>query len=567
MKKKIANLLVLFSFILLISCKGESEHALAIFDKVKHIVDQYPDSALLLLDSIQNPYELNKSEFAEFVLRSVQARHKAEKDIGSDTLIFDVNDYYREKNDSENLALSTFYCGQVLQSQNKLEKATAMYLKARTLADKTNNIDLSILADFYIGFINYKQYLSKEARTHLKQADAKIAITKRSYKNEIAIKTYITNSFFLEEVLDSALVYYTQGLAIAEKNNDLDEQITLKQIMSVAFLARKDTNSSKKTIKSALSLSTQIPNKSRLPEIYLSLSEIFQAENQVDSALYYTDLALKAAGDYDIKAIIYDAISRLEESRGNYQKGLEYFRIYADYADSIYNQKQDHNIIAVQKKYNFEMMQNANQKLTIEKLWITIALIVSAFMSMIIVFYIYKKRTRDKEALFLAKQQIYQLKEIVTKRDKKEDDNNEVNKKLRTALIEQLDIIKKVSLLEGFISDGDQIKLSGKVILQKVNKIIYKSTDDLDWSAFFQTVNALYDDFLVKLAHTYPTLTEDEILICCLLKIGLSNEEIRLLLKSTTNIIQKKKSSIREKTGMKKQEHFVKQLDNLLNSQ
>ncbi len=92
MKKKIANLLVLFSFILLISCKGESEHALAIFDKVKHIVDQYPDSALLLLDSIQNPYELNKSEFAEFVLRSVQARHKAEKDIGSDTLIFDVND-------------------------------------------------------------------------------------------------------------------------------------------------------------------------------------------------------------------------------------------------------------------------------------------------------------------------------------------------------------------------------------------------------------------------------------------------------------------------------------------
>ncbi len=567
MKKKIANLLVLFSFILLISCKGESEHALAIFDKVKHIVDQYPDSALLLLDSIQNPYELNKSEFAEFVLRSVQARHKAEKDIGSDTLIFDVNDYYREKNDSENLALSTFYCGQVLQSQNKLEKATAMYLKARTLADKTNNIDLSILADFYIGFINYKQYLSKEARTHLKQADAKIAITKRSYKNEIAIKTYITNSFFLEEVLDSALVYYTQGLAIAEKNNDLDEQITLKQIMSVAFLARKDTNSSKKTIKSALSLSTQIPNKSRLPEIYLSLSEIFQAENQVDSALYYTDLALKAAGDYDIKAIIYDAISRLEESRGNYQKGLEYFRIYADYADSIYNQKQDHNIIAVQKKYNFEMMQNANQKLTIEKLWITIALIVSAFMSMIIVFYIYKKRTRDKEALFLAKQQIYQLKEIVTKRDKKEDDNNEVNKKLRTALIEQQDIIKKVSLLEGFISDGDQIKLSGKVILQKVNKIIYKSTDDLDWSAFFQTVNALYDDFLVKLAHTYPTLTEDEILICCLLKIGLSNEEIRLLLKSTTNIIQKKKSSIREKTGMKKQEHFVKQLDNLLNSQ
>ncbi len=256
--------------------------------------------------------------------------------------------------------------------------------------------------------------------------------------------------------------------------------------------------------------------------------------------------------------------TELEESRKDYQKGLEYLRIYANYADSIYHQKQDHNLIEVQKKYNFEMIQNANRKLTIEKLWITVVLIISVLTVLLISFSTYKKRTKDKESLFLAKQQIYQLREIVTKQDKKEGENNEIDKKLRMALVEQLDIIKKLSLLEGFLSDSDSSKLSGKTVLQKVNKIIYKSTEELNWSPFFQSVNALYDDFLIQLAQTYPTLTEDEILICCLLKIGLSNEEIRLLLKSTANIIQKKKSSIREKTGMKKQEHFVKQLDYLL---
>lgn len=556
--------LVLFTTILLASCRNQSASAEAIFEEVESIVEQYPDSALRLLDSIQNPYELNKSQFAQFTLRSVQAKHKAEKDIAADTLIFQAKDYYEKAKDEQNLALALFYSGQVLHAQAKIEEATKMYLEARALADKVKNVHLSVLADFYIGLLNYEQYLCKDARVHFKLADAKIATTQGLYKNEIAIKAYIANSFFIEQALDSALLYYNQALEIAKQHNDLDEQITLNQTMSAAFLDNGDINLSIEAIKHALSLSSQTQNRSRLPEIYLSLSNVFQTEHQTDSALYYTDLALNLTKDYGLKAVIYDAISELEELRGNYQKSLEYFRIYADYADSIYNQKQDHNIIEVQKKYNFEMMQNANRKLTIEKLWITIALIVSALVIIIILFSVYKKRTKNKEDLYLAKQQIYQLKEVLTRKDKQEDENNEINKKLRSALIEQLDITTKVSLLEGFLNDGDDTKVSGKAVLQKVNKIIYKSTEKFNWNAFFQSVNALYDDFLIRLAQAYPALTEDEILICCLLKIGLSNEEIRLLLKSTPNIVQKKKSVIREKTGMKKQEHFVKQLDDLI---
>lgn len=556
--------LVLFTTILLASCRNQSASAEAIFEEVESIVEQYPDSALRLLDSIQNPYELNKSQFAQFTLRSVQAKHKAEKDIAADTLIFQAKDYYEKAKDEQNLALALFYSGQVLHAQAKIEEATKMYLEARALADKVKNVHLSVLADFYIGLLNYEQYLCEDARVHFKLADAKATAIKDKYKNEITIKTHIANSFLLEYELDSALFYYSKGLEIAKQHRDLDEQIILNQIMSIAFLSNEDIALAKKTIKHALSLSSQTHNTSRLPKIYLSLSNVFQAEHQIDSALYYTNLALRLPQDFDLKANIYETMSDLEETRGNFQESLVYLHFYVDYVDSIYNQKQDHNIVEVQKKYNFEIIQNANRKLTIEKLWITIALIVSALVIIIILFSVYKKRTKNKEDLYLAKQQIYQLKEVLTRKDKQEDENNEINKKLRSALIEQLDITTKVSLLEGFLSDGDDTKVSGKAVLQKVNKIIYKSTEKFNWNAFFQSVNALYDDFLIRLAQAYPALTEDEILICCLLKIGLSNEEIRLLLKSTPNIVQKKKSVIREKTGMKKQEHFVKQLDDLI---
>lgn len=188
-----------------------------------------------------------------------------------------------------------------------------------------------------------------------------------------------------------------------------------------------------------------------------------------------------------------------------------------------------------------------------------IVFIIFILFVLIVLFYIYRKRGMDKEALRIAKQQIFQLKEMIAYKEKEEAG---ANKKLREALYEQLDIIKKVSLLGGLL--GDDTKLSGKAVLQKVNKIIYKSNEVFDWSPLFQSVNALYGDYLTRLKDTFPTLTEDEVLVCCLVKIGFSNEEVSLLLRSGYNYAQKKKTSIREKTGMKPQEHFVKQLDSLI---
>jgi len=361
------------------------------------------------------------------------------------------------------------------------------------------------------------------------------------------------------QTIDSTLFYERKNLEIAELNNDLAEQIKLNHFIGITLLEGGDISGAKEVTLYAMALCKQADNNSRLPRIYGNLADIYQEENKIDSALYYAKMALMSTNDNRYKSVFYETLSDIEESRGNFQKSLEYLHFYIDYADSLYNQNQKYNILEVQKKYNFVSIQNANRKLIIEKLWIFIALIISVLFLIIILFYIYRKRTLNKEAILVARQQIHQLKEMISKRKKEE---NDANKKLRDALYEQLDIIKKVSLLEGFL--GDDTKLPGNVILRKVNKIIYKSNENFDWNTIFQSVNALYEDYLIRLKNTFPSLTEDEILVCCLLKIGFNNEEISLLLKSGTNFAQKKKTSIRKKTGMKKQEHFMKQLDELI---
>ena len=57
-------------------------------------VAQHPDSALILLDSISNPYRLNNKEQNTYWLLRIQAKDKLYKDITCDTIILVMSLYY-----------------------------------------------------------------------------------------------------------------------------------------------------------------------------------------------------------------------------------------------------------------------------------------------------------------------------------------------------------------------------------------------------------------------------------------------------------------------------------------
>ena len=544
------------------SCNMNQKKVEMIYGKVENIVEQYPDSALIFLDAIQNPYELSKAQYARYVLLSVQAKDKDDQDIATDTLIFQARDYFQKKNDGKNLALAAFYSGRVLQSQGKFEEAMKTYFDAKETARKTKNIYLCGLIEFFIGDLNYDHDVYNEAITHYKNSIIDFSHFEGKCNNQIAAYSCIGNSFLLIESVDSAFIYYSKGLELAEQCNDSIVQISVRQNMGVAYLQSGNPEQAKILLRQALSLTVDEINKAK---IYRSLAEISFQENKKDSAVYYSKLALDMSdNDRYLKVGIYGLLSEIEESAGSYQKSLDYYKQYVDNLSSVFEENESSNILEVQKKYDFELLQSANKKLVIQRLWIFIALIL--FIT-IVVFVIYRNHKSNKEALLIAKQQIYQLKEMVAKKDddnpnSTDEANNDMNRKLRDVLFKQLDAFKKISLVEGYLKKEE--KERGKEVLKKVNAIIYDSNNQFDWNMFYRIVNTLYDDFLIRLAGLYPELDKEEILICCLSKIGFSNMEIALLVKSKKDIIQKKKSVIREKTGMKKQVNFVKQLEEIV---
>ena len=106
----ILNILVISKLALLLticSC-SEQKEVNDILLKVENIVEQQPDSALQLLNTVLFPENLNKAMYNKYYLLLLQAKDKSYKDITSDTVIFAVKNYYIRKKDFSNAAIAAF---------------------------------------------------------------------------------------------------------------------------------------------------------------------------------------------------------------------------------------------------------------------------------------------------------------------------------------------------------------------------------------------------------------------------------------------------------------------------
>ena len=544
--------IVLITFIML-SCKREFRKSESILQRAESIVELHPDSALSLLEMIRNPYLLTKEQYAKYALRLVQAKDKCDKDISSDTLIFPARDYFKIKNSLNELAFAEFYCGRVLQTKGNRNEAMKAYLDAGTVARELNDKGLVGLSEFFCGLLDYDQHLFDESIVHLKEATINFAQSEGKNKNQVVPYNYIGNSFLLKQLPDSAFFYYNKGLLIATQNNDSVNQRNIIQNIGITFLKLGNVKQAKESLKKAFVLSS---NELQKAQVYFNLADIYYREGFKDSSLFYLNHSLSMASDNaPMLANVYRLLSKIKESSGNYQQAMSYNEQYTKYLAKVLDEKKDFSILDIQKKYNFELLENANSRLLIERQWIFIGLILfvtTAFLAF------YHNRSKNRESMLIAERQIFQLKEMVNKRVGSNAKNNE----LRKTLIKQLDIVKKISLIESYLKNDE--KINGKEVLRKVNEIIY-GQEDYNWNVFNEMANALYDNYLERLSNVFPDLSETELLICCFSKIGLNNMEISLLIKTTQNAVQKRKSVIRQKTDMIEQENFIKQLDQIVN--
>lgn len=128
MKKNIVFLLILIP-IIWISCDGMG-HQTIDFRKIENLMPQHPDSALMLLEQIENKENLSRKDKAHYYLLLTETQDKTFVKHETDSLIAIATDYYEETDDLERKAKAWFYKGRINQNLNHPLKAQEYFLNA-----------------------------------------------------------------------------------------------------------------------------------------------------------------------------------------------------------------------------------------------------------------------------------------------------------------------------------------------------------------------------------------------------------------------------------------------------
>jgi len=532
--------------LVLFSC-GDSKNVRKLLKEAEILVEQSPESACTLLDSIRYPQELNKKQYARYLLLWVEAKDKTYQDISTDTLIFWSRNYFQSKNDCYRWAKAEFYCGRVYHARGEYDQASEAYLKAESIAQKTGDNNLKGLICYFIGNLYYDQRQCLEAIFKFKQAQEYFSRAPDNYEREIGIYTMIGNSFLIKEKNDSAWFYFDKALILAKVHNNSNQIAQVKHNMGILQWKTGDLSSAKAHLQSALSLNGDNESEAM---IRLNLARIYADLNRMDSAEYHIRLALdslKKSGNFSALTKAYRTLSLVEEKTSDYKKALYYQREYSANLSNLFAENNRYHLQETEKKYNFELLQNEKNKLWIERQGAIIVLLI-LLCAIGAVFCRLRGKAASNRAIRLekemalseARKKIYELEELTNSIGKEEN-------KLRNLAIKYLDIYRSACATEREMGENKQ--LSGKDFIQKMNKILYGHPEH-DWDKLYPILNESYKGFFGQLKRKYPQLTESEFRICCLTYASFDNTEIALNLDLSKNTIQRRKSEIRQKLNI-----------------
>ncbi|MEG1587560.1 MAG: hypothetical protein RR346_11885, partial [Bacteroidales bacterium] len=165
------------------------------------------------------------------------------------------------------------------------------------------------------------------------------------------------------------------------------------------------------------------------------------------------------------------------------------------------------------------LLQNYQDKITSENKTLKAnyrrAILVSAgiWMATSTAFYLYKRRRTRK--LYDLERKIELLEEMAGR-------SSEESAEFKDMIIRDLEIIKRISLFKSRHSKNESF-------IDQFNRLVTvdkKNPFELEWQKLYVDVDRLYNNFYSRLTDLTAGLSEKEIQLCCLMKIGFKTDEI-----------------------------------------
>lgn len=521
------------------------------FSHIERIIDQHPDSALILLNSIKLPsndeYNLNK-----FFLYRIQAKDNLEQKIFMDNEILNVYNYFKNNGSSQLIYLSAYYCGRVFEENKKYDDAIIYYNIAENMAIKSGDKELQSSVLYSIGRLLIDQFLVEEAKEKLLNANTLFRETK-NYTQEIKSYKLLGFYYLLADKSDSALVYCKKALELSIAYNNKKEQAHAILNIGVIHNEKGEYKKAIDDIKEAMMVDSSVCVSGKA---FMNLAEAYSGIGRPDSAKYYGYKGLAYANDTiekDIyaKANAYRTLSEIEADNHSYNTALELHKAYSENLAEIISENENSAVINAQSKYKYEDIQKENTLLFIKHLKTQRILFLSLlFIALLFIVYNWKLLQKNKQ-LNKANEEILALTDHAKNFDSL---NKSYRDKYKDNLVQNFNVLRRAASLEYQVLDSSNKQ--GKALIKSFNTIAY-GRENIDWDILYNVINSVHNNIFDIIREKYKHLDETEFRICCLIYSKFASTEIAIITQLSINTVHMKTTYIRKKLGIEKYGNII----------
>lgn len=520
-----------------VSCSHSQQNAKIISD-AERIVDEYPDSALVLLGAI-DPAELTVDSVKAKYYYVMAFAHDGQSRIAfSDSLISFSNEFYRGKNLKRSIRSATLLASYKFRIG---ERATA--LEMLDSLSSLKDVPDSLLIE----------PLSKQVQLTAYDNDNEMYIRRlmaidKSPDRQSQYKFWLYFALLFNGKSDEALDVINNLINSTTAEDESKERFVYEyEKLDVLIELRKF----EKSVHRADSLVNACTNESSIPYILLwkSLAKL----NMHDFTGSAVELAKADSLTLNIptdERRYFNSFAHIIRTVLDYQRtGKVSFLPFA----KIYNSQRDNLFDAqyLQQEATQRALEIENQRLILKSkndrqtAMIIIIVLVALIVSGALLWYALNKKRKTLEVL--ERNEILQRLADESKNSQKDSSSNEI---LRRAMLQQLGIIKMVA---------ETPTEQNREMLRKLSSVESDTGASLvNWESVYGIIDNLYSGFYSRLHKRHGSiLTDKEEQIIALMVAGFSTKEISVITGQTTATIYVRKSSVRKKLGVAEKEDIV----------
>lgn len=541
-------LIITISF-LCISCKDNS--LLSKMDQIKTVGDENPALALKMLDSIYVDAR-NASEYTimKYDLLKIRLEDKSYIPHTSNKVIENLVKYFEDNGTVKDKQEAYYYAGSVYRDLDDTPRGIEnLYKSIEAVSDK-KECDSIILrnaySNLYYLFVNVQDY-----NNALKMAQMEYSISKAINNTTINTMNQITNAYIDLDMNKEGLRYLNETFNLLKnKKYAKEDNFIFLVLYNYSHLKLKDkANECYNLIKK---------RKLKRMDAFVRniLGNYYMLIGQQDSAIAcYESIINEKKNEY----AMYDTSKKLfhiYSENGNKDKAIKYGAEFVRMSEKLDLAKNSELAATVNNKYKYHLDQSRMQKMESERtMYLRIALTIgfSAVLLTLafVIFYMRKKNITLRRQLALTdslnsvKAQMSDIKkntllkeqqlasaqsEIAAKEQKMKEISEELqhNEQLLETTQKRLnDKMKQSEQLMQMLHKAE-LEDSASDVVETVRKSAEgkKKLSATEWQQLYSAVNSLYPDFKDSLMSRDGNLSEQQMQMCYLMRIGLTGPQI-----------------------------------------